>query len=198
MLCGRIIDHLIEERFDNTSYFYCRGNEQRGSNCLSLYKSLLRQFIRQNEDLLPIFLARKSRDREVLVDENLAKSLIDLSCEMNFEQYIIIDGLDELSDRERFDMVQFLVSIVNKSNDHTPGKIRLLLLSQDLPDMRKLMKLSAEILDLQPSDTEQDVEMFVGKQLEKIKEKFDLTDQQTQQTRLLVLKGTNGKHNFNL
>ncbi|EON95708.1 putative zinc finger protein [Phaeoacremonium minimum UCRPA7] len=114
---------------------------------------------------------------------------------MNTEQYIVIDGLDELPDRERIDMVQFLVSIVDKSNDHTPGKIRLLLISQDLADMRKLMKTSAEILDLKTSDTEDDVKVFVDKRLERLKDRFDLSEQQTLQIRLLVLRGTNGKRN---
>jgi hypothetical protein len=59
ILASGIIDHLQreKEKTDLTSYFYCREDDLNESGrCMSLFKSLLRQLVVHNSELLlPIF-----------------------------------------------------------------------------------------------------------------------------------------------
>lgn len=197
ILASLIIDHLQKERADSTtSYFYCREmDEGLGEpRFLAIMKSLLRQLVSQNEDLLPTLHDKRMRGQEILNDESAAKTLLELFCELDMSQFIIVDGLDEMSDVHRRSVVEFFDSIVEKSNEHHPGKIRILILSTELPLIRKRMESNDRIGEfaLNPGSTLKDIESYVAKQAEKLEEGFSLDSHNLKLIEALICRNSDG------
>lgn len=202
ILASRIIDHLIEEKTESTtSFFYCREDDlNESSKCMSLYKSLLRQLVEHNrDDLLPLYYDKKLKGQEILNNEAIARSLLELCFERDTTHFIVIDGLDEFSAQDRSSAIQFISSIVDKSDKKSPtlGKIRVLFFSQDLKEMRKLVaspQLSApDVLEIQPSHVESDIRILVTKQTELLTEKFMLTTEESERVKTMTVAGAKGK-----
>jgi len=199
ILASQIIDHLVAEKRDSTtSFFYCREDDLNDSGkCMSLYKSLLRQLVEQNRDLLPVYYDKKLKGQQILRDEATARSLLELCFEMDTTHFIVIDGLDEFSPGDRTSAIQFISSIVDKSDNKSPivGKIRVLFISQDLKEMRKLLPL-AEVLDIQPSDVEPDIRILVAHQTQILASKFELTADEVGILQKMTIKGAKGMINY--
>ncbi|KAH8911516.1 hypothetical protein BR93DRAFT_975495 [Coniochaeta sp. PMI_546] len=201
ILASRIIDHLMEEKTESTtSFFYCREDDlNESSKCMSLYKSLLRQLVEHNRnDLLPLYYDKKLKGQEILNNEAIARSLLELCFERDTTHFIVIDGLDEFSAQDRSSAIQFISSIVDKSDKKSPtlGKIRVLFFSQDLKEMRKLVaspQLSApDVLEIQPSHVESDIRILVTQQTELLKTKFMLTTEESERVKTMTVAGAKG------
>ncbi|KAL6401434.1 putative zinc finger protein [Ilyonectria robusta] len=197
ILASLIIDHLQKERTESTiSYFYCREKDEGlgEPRFLAIMKSLLRQLVSQNEDLLPTLHDKRMRGQEILNDESTAKTLLELFCEVDMSQFIVIDGLDEISDVHKGSVVQLFDSIVEKSNEHHPGKIRILILSTELPLIRKRMESNDRIGEfaLNPSSTLKDIESYVAKQAEKLEEEFSLGSHNLKLIESLICRNSDG------
>jgi hypothetical protein len=195
ILASQIIDYLIDNKTDSaTSFFYCREDDLNESGkCMSLYKSLLRQLVSHNRDLLPIYYEKKLKGQEILNNEATARSLLELCFEVSTTHYIVIDGLDEFSVGDRSSAVQFISSIVDKSDSKSPtvGKIRVLFMSQDLRDMRKLLETPA-VLEIEPKHVEPDIRNLVTKQAEMLAEKCELADYELERVKRLTIEGAKG------
>jgi hypothetical protein len=166
---------------------------------MSLYKSLLRQLVSHNRDLLPVYYEKKLKGQEILNSEATARSLLELCFEASTTHFIVIDGLDEFSIGDRTSAVQFISSIVEKSDNKSPmiGKIRVLFMSQDLKDMRKLLPVAA-VLEIRPSHVEPDIRTLVTQQAHKLAsgseldEGFELTEYQLETVKTLTIEGAKG------
>ncbi|KAB5535360.1 hypothetical protein GE09DRAFT_358884 [Coniochaeta sp. 2T2.1] len=209
ILASKIIDHLLEEKTNSTtSFFYCREDDLNESGkCMSLYKSLLHQIVDHNRDLLPVYYEKKLKGQEILNNEETARSLLQLCFEVDTTHFIVIDGLDEFSAGDRSNAVQFISSIVDKSDLKSPttGKIRVLFISQDLKEMRKLASAVAT-LEIQPSHVEPDIQVLVDRQTEKLTAKHGLnvghaervawmhglSVEEAERVRAMTVKGANG------
>lgn len=108
-------------------------------------------------------------------------------------QYIIIDGLDECEVTERRTLLQFLNSIVDRCDSYKPGKIRVLLVSRDVADIRKSMQ-SAGIFDLAEEDTKKDIKVFVRQKVVALTgEPFRLTDEDGERVERMTCERAHGK-----
>ena len=93
------------------------------------------------------------------------------------KQFIIIDGLDECNQAQRKLVLSFLTSMVDRCDEREPGKLRVLFVSQDFPDIGKAFQ-TADIMKLTPEDNKNDIKAFVHDWSKKIKEKHYLNDEQ--------------------
>lgn len=197
ILASLIIDHCEKNTEFKTSYFYCRENDPAQNTCKAVCKCLLRQLIDHRRDLLPSCSEKRaSKADEVLDDIGAAKALIELFCGVDMNQFIIIDGLDECRDEERKEIVQFLNDLVNGCDSYKPGKLRVLLVSRDLADMRKSMAL-AGILELDAGDTQKDIHRFVARKVARLqrKPKFrDLKDEDAERIQRLTCNRARGEY----
>ena len=195
ILASKVIDHLIKEKTDSTtSFFYCREDDLNESGkCMSLYKSLLRQLVDHNRELLPVYYEKKLKGQEILNNEATARSLLELCFEVDTTHFIVIDGLDEFSVGDRSSAVQFISSIVEKSDLKSPitGKIRVLFISQDLKEMRKLLP-AVETLEIQPSDVEPDIQVLVDQQTKIMINTYGLNVEEAGRVRVMTVKGAKG------
>jgi hypothetical protein len=197
ILASLLIEECKKMPGFKTSYFYCQ-EEGCGQNtgCLEVLKGILRQMVVHNEDLLPSCYERRMRGLEILYDDKTVKSLIELFCEYDMSQFIIIDGLDECSLADRKNIVQFWTLIVERCDGYSPGKIRVLLVSQDTGDIRRVIKEtnSADILDLDPTCTTDDIRRYVAKQAVNMQKKFvSVGDSDIRAMKELVCSRADGK-----
>jgi len=133
------------------------------------------------------------RGELLLNDAPTAKSLIELFCDVQLNQFIIVDGLDECEmETERRAILKFLRDIVDRCDTYKPGKIRVLIVSRDLPEIRKQMQ-SAAILDLKPSDTDRDIEVFMEKKTQELREKFELLEEDANMVNLTICERADGQ-----
>lgn len=138
---------------------------------------------------------RLKGNNDVLGDTSIAELLIQRFSDAAFNQFIIIDGLDEIETRQRKSLMHFLTGIVEECDKYNPGKIRLLFISHDLADVRKMKCMeSAVILELNPINTQEAIENFVNQRIDKLKKKLPLTDQDLKKIRQLIIARSGGKH----
>jgi hypothetical protein len=67
--------------------------------------------------------------------------------------------------------------MVDRCDKGEPGKLRVLFVSQDFPDIRKSLR-AADVMKLTPEDNKNDIVAYVYDWSKKIKEKYYLNDKQ--------------------
>jgi len=131
---------------------------------------------------LPSCLQKKANNPEqVVTNIDTIKSLLDLFCETtDMKQFIIIDGLDECHVPEMKLVLKYWVSVVEKVETIKPGNLRVLFISQDSADIRKLMgkieKVQVQHFDIPPEESDKDIRKFVRYKLNKLQASKGLRD----------------------
>jgi hypothetical protein len=114
-----------------------------------------------------------------LTSPGLAEQLLKLFFEKIPKQFIIIDGLDECKPAQRKLVLSFLTSMVDRCDEREPGKLRVLFVSQDFPDIKKSLQ-TASVMKLTPEDNKDDIVAYVHDWSKKIREKYYLNDEQVE------------------
>ncbi|KAI0555112.1 hypothetical protein F4679DRAFT_522273 [Xylaria curta] len=193
ILASRIIDHCDRNlKGFKTSYFYCREDDPNQNNCLAIYKSLLMQMLHHHPDLLPSCHERKVKGNEMLNDEAVAQALIKLFCNADMNQFIIIDGVDEIDSAQRKPLLQFFAGLVDKCDTYKPGKVRVLFLSHDIADYKHLKTESATFMQLDSNMIQKDIQNLVAKKAEELKEELGMTDEEIQHVKDLTVARSDG------
>lgn len=122
----------------------------------------------QYPDLLPPCHTKRAGSGEpVLRSLQLAKKLFEDFCSIPEKIFIIIDGLDECEQVERKQLLEFLIEIVTQCDTVEPGKLRIMIVSQDYVDIRRALKSSSvtkivpKIVSMSASDNENDIHSYV-------------------------------------
>lgn len=148
----------------------------------------------KRRELVPYCHDKRSSSGELnLASLTLTKQLLDLVIHRLDKTYVIVDGLDECDIPERKLIVSFFTSIVEKCDGHDPGKLRVLFVSQDYPDIRKAI-LAASTVSLTSSENRQDLETYVRNRSQEIKQKFQLGDSQTKGIAEKILARAKGNY----
>ncbi|OHE92072.1 hypothetical protein CORC01_12653 [Colletotrichum orchidophilum] len=99
-------------------------------------------------------------------------SLIETFFEINPRLYIVLDGLDECACREDIrQVVSFLVAQVSRLDDINQGQLRVLFMSQPVPDVKAAMTkptvspLIGEV-ELMRTDNRQDIQTYVKSRMD--------------------------------
>jgi hypothetical protein len=127
--------------------------------------------LNQCRELVPYCYDKSVSSGELtLTTTSLAMQLLKLFFERIPKSYIIIDGLGECDHMERKLVLSFFMTIV----DHLdPGKLRVLFVSQDYPDIGKALP-TAVVFTLTAEDNENDIKTYVRDWSLKIQRKFSL------------------------
>jgi hypothetical protein len=127
-----------------------------------------------------------------LVSTTLTKNILELFCERLNKLYIIIDGLDDCDITERKLVLQSLTSLIDKCDTTRPGKLRVLIVSQDCPDIGKAL-IAANVVSLRPKDTEKDIGRYVNEWTMRIQQHHRLDDGHAEYIRESTCARANGK-----
>ena len=93
------------------------------------------------------------------------------------KQFIIIDGLDECDIQQRKLIMTFFTSMVNQCDELEPGKLRVLFVSQEFPDIAKALQ-TADTLKLTKEHNENDIKSFIRDWSGRIRTKYNITPEQ--------------------
>ncbi|KAI9376649.1 hypothetical protein BJX61DRAFT_530663 [Aspergillus egyptiacus] len=155
---------LIEECMKNcsviTCYFYCNDKAGVGPSALAVLRSILLQLVCQHSELVPYCHSkRRGSVSPNLTDISTAISLIETFCERIPHLNIIIDGLDECGEGRK-DLLEILKNLIHKkSGVQSPGKIRILLLSRPMPEIKNAIP-EASVLSLGPEHNKADIQAY--------------------------------------
>jgi hypothetical protein len=155
-----------------TVYFYCKAKDPVVSTYLGVFRGLLYQqvlHIRDNERFRHLIAycndkKEQSGQNQQLNTEDKAKSLLDLFFDVIPNQYIIIDGLDECEKPEIRQCLSLLTTVVSRQDNIDPGRLRLLVVSRDIPEIKKHLTAdgaTANIVKIQPQDNEDAIAKYV-------------------------------------
>lgn len=108
-----------------------------------------------------------------LTTTTLAQQLLRLFCEKIPRQYVIIDGLDEVESAQRKLLLSFLSETVDRCDERDPGKLRVMIVSQEILDIEKYMK-TATTLKLTAEHNKNDIRAYVSDRSQEIQRKYDL------------------------
>ena len=104
---------------------------------------------------------------------NVAQQLFKMFLENLPKVFIIIDGLDECEISQRKLLLSFLTEQVGHWDDRETGKLRIMFVSQRMPDIEKALQ-TATIFSLSRQDNESDIKVFVEAKCKEIKDKYGL------------------------
>ncbi len=194
---------MLQSPAVKTSYFYCRETDPNQNTSLAILKALLGQLVHHCEDLLPLCY-EKCLAEEVLNDRSKAERLIEQFFQVDMDHFVIIDGLDECGGPERQYILSFLNSAVKKADgaeniaERGPRvpRLRVLIVSRDLPDIQKLMKsneICIESLSLSAEKTQEDISIFVTQQTAKLKKDYCLTKKDAAKVQRVTCKMSDGE-----
>jgi hypothetical protein len=144
-----------------------------------LPKGLVEQLLEQHPNLLPPCHSRlTSSGQTILQSLSIAKKLLNDLCVSIPKLYIVVDGLDECEQGERKEFLKILTEIVAKCDLDDAGKLRVVLVSQDYPDIWKALssatstRLTPRVIKLSHTDVEKDIHTYVRVWVDKITDKF--------------------------
>ena len=118
---------------------------------------------------------------------HLAKKLFEDFCSIPDKIFIVIDGLDECEQIERKQLLEFLIEIVTQCDTSEPGKLRVMIVSQDYMDIRKALhsssigKIVPNIVTISSTDNEKDIGTYVRIWVDRIAAKHEPFDDEAKE-----------------
>ena len=149
----------------------------------------------QQRHLVPFYHDEGIESGEVpLQSIKLCKKLLRYMLQNIPNGFLVIDGLDECDVSERKSLLDFLNEIVSLCDSTNPGKIRILILSRDEPDIKRYLS-TGMVVRIDSRDTLQDIELYVRHRASLVQSKFDLTAEDREYIEQNVLDRTQGNGN---
>jgi hypothetical protein len=178
-------DSLAGNSFKVT-YFYCDGNNSTTQTFLTISRGLLRRqlmHIREDErfrHLIAHCCDKKNNagQLESLTTEETAESLLRTFFEIIPDQYIIVDGLDECGKPVIKETIRMLSSVVTQQDTIEPGRLRLLIISRDLPEIKKPLiteSIHADIFTIEADHNHKAIKLYADQRLKKFDRAFELS-----------------------
>lgn len=133
---------------------------------------------------------------ETLADESQAQSLLKSFCALDMKQFIVIDGIDELQEQSRAQLLLFLQSIVSECDLYDPGKVRVFMIGVDSADMQTTLQQSEGSIAecrIPLERVQKDIETFVKQRSSKLKDKHRLKPDQMEAAENMICRRSKGE-----
>lgn len=181
VLTSALVEKLREERRQNLyqgpiAYFYCRDDENQGQklqNPREILCNVVKQLARGEPQARDILMAEYQRRRTICDQEGSDMTLpLARDCEYIILEMsrvttitILIDGLDEVEDQDRYEILEALINI--KSNSRNVAKI----FATSRDHYQILSSLSDAIRTrIQSDDNRDDLENFTRQEVSRLLE----------------------------
>ena len=163
-------------------FFYFKNGDPDRKGFLAAARSILSQFLQQDNSLLDYLYDKCCSSGEAfLTSRKLIVELLTFAFENCTSAYIILDGLDEFNSKEREErkiVTQWFRELVEDLPPSNPDRLRCLFVSQDDGPARKDFAGLARI-EIRADDIKSDLLEFSRVEARRVKSKFHLTDQRT-------------------
>lgn len=176
VLASVVIDDCPAEPTSRTCYFYCKHGDRARTTLLSVLRGLLSQLLRADDPLLCwVDEKYQSSGQHILETRDLSREVLRTLLLNGGKTFLVLDGLDECEVEERKLILQCLTNLIKRCDNQTTGKLRVLVISQDYPDIRKGLSDASEIA-LKSSDNENDLRDYARVKCEELRERFCLAE----------------------
>ena len=174
-------------------YFFCKNGDNERDNFVSVARSLLSQLLPYNKDiLLPYYYDKYLASTEaVLSTLETIDDLLSVSLQNFPNVYIVLDGIDECSRKEREIVTSWFRDLVGGLPQASPTQVRCLFVSQDDgPARRDFAAVSA--IKIRSEDNQHDIEQFSCNWANKIQGKFELSDEKRDSIAKRIVEAAEG------
>jgi len=194
VLASYIIEQVCKVPEFDVGWVYCKFGNNDKSTFLAVLRGVISQLVKANGQLYPHVLAAKNSTGDLkLISHKVGKDLLAACLQVLAKTCIIIDGLDECDKDARGDIISLFTRLVKERNDAIPGSLRILFVSTDEADIRKLLS-KAVCLTLRGTDYFSEMQDYARIWAKRIQDLHTLTDQETEEIVSEVLKRADGKH----
>ncbi|OCL11999.1 hypothetical protein AOQ84DRAFT_421718 [Glonium stellatum] len=192
VLASIIVDEIKEKDLGPVAFFYCKHQDPDKSSFISVMRAILSQLIAQKRHLVPHYYDEGIASGEVRLQSiKLCKKLLSFMLQSIPRGFLVVDGLDECNVSQRKSLLDFFKEVVNICDNINPGKIRILILSREEPDIKSYL-LTETVIRLDSQDTRQDIEPYVRHRANLVQKKFGLTTEDREYIEQNVLDRTQG------
>ena len=156
------VQQLAKSGQVRVAYFYCKGTDDTRNSFVAVARGLLTQLFKDNHDLLLHCYNQGNLQsgEAVLLDDDMAKSLLTVALDSKLTTYIIIDGIDECKRDERREICSWFCERVNELPKEELGNLRCLFVSQEDGLAKKDLSMIPQIKML-PAHTNADIRRYV-------------------------------------
>ncbi|RAR00183.1 C2H2 domain-containing protein [Stemphylium lycopersici] len=199
VLASAIIDDCARRADFFTCYFYCHYDDPSTSSAVGILRGLIDQLLDHHPDMLaPCYTRRSTSGEPSLRSLSQARRLLEDFCSVIPKLFIVIDGLDECEKAERSQAIDVLMGLIGKCDATEPGKLRVLVVSQNYGDIRKRLQNSAttrivpDILEISNTDNEGDIRAYTKVCVKLIAKDFDFTHDMSEYLENLTVERAKG------
>ncbi|KAK5242764.1 hypothetical protein LTR20_001091 [Exophiala xenobiotica] len=177
ILASSVIEDCQQDQSAQTVYFYCKHGDPQRTTLMPILRSILRQLIRPSDQLLSwCYDQYLSSNQLSLSSEKTCREMLRTLLLSTERSFVIVDGIDECEQHERDLLLSFLSGIISECDSQHPGKLRVMVVSRDEPDVRRKLSGFSEIA-IRPNDNEEDIRNFIGHWREKLQDRFEELDE---------------------
>jgi hypothetical protein len=163
------VPFLRKQKDITTAFFFCNSHQGAGDKFSEIIRTLVLQILRTHQDLTShVFNEYVSQSSAVSVPE-LKKLFPELVAVISPVR-IVIDGLDECTERDQKLILKDICSLLSMSG----GRCKILISSRDCPHIRKALYTKPKIsLTEKKADVDADIRQYVSQELSDLRERFD-------------------------
>uniref|UniRef100_A0A093VFA9 Vegetative incompatibility protein HET-E-1 n=1 Tax=Talaromyces marneffei PM1 TaxID=1077442 RepID=A0A093VFA9_TALMA len=176
-LASIMIEACLKDTSVVTAYFYCSEKIEGRTTAIAVVRGILYQLVRHHPDLAPYCYEKmKNSDSTILSSLKVAREILGVFCERIPQLYVIIDAVDECqSSEEAKNLLDTFKDLTKKCDNHSPGKLRVLFLSQPTSEIRNSL-VSADTLTLTPELNVGDIRKYCQHRTREL-EKFEFSSE---------------------
>jgi hypothetical protein len=163
-----------------TGYYYC--SQETRTKATDILKGIISQLVTLHRELVPYCLDKKNYSSSTnLASFQLAKDILTQYCERIPRLYIVIDGLDECPPADVKPILETFTKLVENCDKYARGKLRVLFISQPLPEIDKIVS-SAAVMNLTSENNKDDIRSYCKRRVGEFQAKFQLTEEDQRHT----------------
>lgn len=188
-----MIEACLKDTSVVTAYFYCSEKIEGRTTAIAVVRGILYQLVRHHPDLAPYCYEKmKNSDSTILSSLKVAREILGVFCERIPQLYVIIDAVDECqSSEEAKNLLDTFKDLTKKCDNHSPGKLRVLFLSQPTSEIRNSL-VSADTLTLTPELNVGDIRKYCQHRTREL-EKFEFSSEDIKNVVEIICARADGK-----
>jgi hypothetical protein len=176
ILASVIIEEIQLQAAFSLAFFFCKHKDPRRDNFKAVLRGLFVQLMRRQPDLVPFIYEKCTSSGEVILESlALLKELFGSVLRNSTKAFIIVDGVDECDQVERKLILTYLNGLMSSIEDQGNDAFRVLYISRDEGDIRKLLSKSAR-RTINPRDSEHDIKEYTTSRSLKVQGIFEISD----------------------
>ncbi|KAE8449030.1 hypothetical protein EG329_008618 [Mollisiaceae sp. DMI_Dod_QoI] len=154
-------------------FFYCKYEDRSQNSLIAVLKGFLAQLIHLNPEVLSHIHEEVSKSSELTLEtQKFLEKLVECALETSEALLIIIDGLDKCDKKEKKKIMSWFRSLLEAED--CPGRLRLLVVSQDEGDIRQYLAKRPSISLSDALQHQNAIRAYASRKAAKIRAKLEL------------------------